>query len=227
MKVIITLTTIPPRFEQTSKNIKYMLSNLGTEKQHSCLDNYEYIVMLNLPKKYDKYKPNPEGRNQLKSIHDRRFLINENTPDMGPGTKIFPVLSLIRNHGQNPIVLILDDEKYHPDAISRIIKIQKDDMFSVHSYWVYNYKGIQVPQGVDIIATSGQLLRDFRVSHEHCKYVDDLLLAQYFSMKGIRVKQVPRYWKWPWIPTHPETGGLFGEGNRETLMEKCYNYLKS
>lgn len=218
MKTIITLTSIPPRFGQTAKNLEYLLENLKNPTNT--------MVIINIPLVYKRFLPNPSGRRAIKNLRKRfsNLRINENIPDMGPVTKIYPTLPFIKSQPTNVIVLILDDEMYRPDAVERIIKCQHDDLFTVHSYWVYNYNGIQVPQGVDIIATSKDLLHDLEpfVNNylNHCRYVDDLLLAEYFRTKGVPVRQIARFWKWPWIPTHKE-GGLFESGKREMQMKLC------
>lgn len=222
LETIITLTTIPPRFEQTAKNLESLLKTIPPNT----------LVVLNLPKRFQRFQPNPKGRKQLEALQKRfpnTFLINDNIPDMGPVTKIYPTLPLIKSQPINVTVLILDDEKYRPDAIERIIKAQYDDKFTVHSYWVYPYPTqyghiIQVPQGVDIISTCRDILNGLEMfvnsNLEKCRYVDDLLLAEYFRLKGVPVKQIPRFWKWPWIPTHRD-GGLFESGKRELQMQVC------
>jgi len=232
-KTIITLTSIPTRFDQTAKNLDYLLTNLKNPNSTT--------VILNIPRIYKRFMPNISGRRKIKQLRTRfpNLRINENIPDMGPVTKIYPSLSFIESQSTNSIVLILDDEMYRPDAIERIIKCQNDDLFTVHSYWVYEYNGnaetkwgnhkIQVPQGVDIIATCRDILRDLNpfVNNylSHCRYVDDLLLAEYFRTKGVPVKQIARFWKWPWIPTHKE-GGLFESGKRELQMKSCAKNFK-
>ena len=224
--VVITLTTIPPRFNQTAKNLEYLISNLKEPNSTT--------VILNIPRIYKRFPPNPRGRHALKKLRNQfpNLRINENIPDMGPVTKIYPSLPFIKSQSTNSIVLILDDEMYRPDAVERIIKCQNDDLFTVHSYWVYDYNleskrgnhKIQVPQGVDIIATSKDLLNDLEPFVNNylysCRYVDDLLLAEYFRLKGVPVKQIARFWKWPWIPTHKE-GGLFESGKRNSQMQTC------
>lgn len=218
MKTVITLTSIPPRFEQTAKNLKYLLENLKNPSNTT--------VILNIPRIYKRFPPNPKGRRAIKQLrnHFSNLRINERIPDMGPVTKIYPSLPFIKAQPTNDIVLILDDEMYRPDAIERIIKCQNDDLFTTHSYWVYDYHGIQVPQGVDIIATCKDILHDLEPFVNNylssCRYVDDLLLAEYFRLKGVPVKQIARFWKWPWIPTHKE-GGLFESGKRELQMKSC------
>lgn len=219
MRTIITLTSIPPRFSQTAKNLSYLLENLK--------DPNSTTVILNIPKTYKRFTPNPTGRRALKSLRFKfsNLRINENIPDMGPVTKIYPSLPFIRSQPTNSIVLILDDEMYRPDAIERIIKCQHDNMFTVHSYWVYQYNNIAVPQGVDIIATSKDLLNELEpfvnIYLSSCRYVDDLVLAEYFRTKGIPIKQIARFWKWPWIPTHKEETGLFETGKRDSQMQTC------
>jgi hypothetical protein len=219
MKTIITLTSIPPRFEQTAKNLNYLLSNLKNPN--------ETTVILNIPLIYKRFMPNTKGRRALKRLRLQfsNLRINELITDMGPITKLYHSLPFIRSQPTNSIVLILDDEMYRPDAIERIIKCQYDNLFTVHSYWVYQYNNISVPQGVDIIATSKDLLADseqfINKNLNSCRYVDDLMLAEYFRLKGVPVKQIARFWKWPWIPTHKEGTGLFESGKRETQMSVC------
>jgi len=232
LPVIITLTTIPPRFHQTAKNIEHTLKNLKLE------NNQKFTVILNCPKFYYRFKENTSGRNELKKLKKyKNFIMNEDIKDEGPITKILPTISLINKPS---IIIICDDEKYHINAFKKIIKQQHINFSTVYSYWVYNYPKdcythqIHVPQGVDMISVYSPFMNDFKYfyktyeNNKSCKLVDDLVLGFYFKQKGIHVKQLSRDWKWPWIPTQIGTPSLFnktGEESRDNLMKFCYDKL--
>ena len=230
LPVIITLTTIPPRFHQTAKNIEHTLKNLK-------LTDSDYKLVLNCPRVYQRFKENESGRKALKRLtRYKKFIFNEDCEDLGPITKIIPTLQLVTN--QPSILIICDDEKYHIDAFKKMIRQQNTNFSTVYSYWVYNYpKGssvnkIQVPQGVDMISVYSPFMSDFgyyyQAHHKNCKLVDDLIFGYYFKQKGVPVKQLARDWKWAWIPTQMGTPSLFnlkGNESRVESMNRCYNSL--
>lgn len=239
LPIIISLTTIPPRFNQTAKNIEFLLQNLN-----KIGSGEDIIVILNCPMFYKRFSDNISGRNELRKLKKyKQFVLQENINDDGPITKIIPTLHFINSFHKKFIIVICDDEKYHIDAFKKIIDYQNKNISVVHSYWVYNYpknislvEQIHVPQGVDMISVCSDYMNDFINynksvinSGSDCILVDDLVLGYYFKKKGMLVKQIERDWKWPWIPTQMGTPSLFnlkGDSSRDTLMKKCYNYLK-
>lgn len=208
---IISLTTIPSRIKYTVKVVQSMLNGLsGFEK-----------LIVNLPCK----------RKDFDFIKDSRLVINKMNQDYGPITKIWGTIQLFP-YPREMNLLILDDNEYHLDGIKIIAERQDKDHNKTFSYYKYNYKGIEVPQGVDIISFWYPNLRNFQtyvkqyLSNKYCKRVDDLLIGKYLMEHGIKVEELPRHWKWVWKVNNHDDGGLFkvkGEYSRSNSMKNCFH----
>lgn len=222
--VWITLTTIPDRMDKTYQVLKDMLNGLsGFDK-----------LILNVPFSYKRFEMNNKGLQKLESIRDSRFILNR-CRDHGPLTKILPTLDIIP---QDTILLVCDDDCYHYDAFGIAAKAQENNKSKTFTYYKYNYNGVQVPQGVDIISFWTPNLNGFKqfalrsLQNEYCFYVDDMVIGSYLDQNGIHVEQLERKWKWPWKPCYQNKVkskvSLFGQKgkyNRETSNLECYNYL--
>ena len=104
------------------------------------LSGFEKLI-VNLPCK----------RKDFDFIKDSRLVINKMNQDYGPITKIWGTIQLFP-YPREMNLLILDDNEYHLDGIKIIAERQDKDHNKTFSYYKYNYKGIEVPQGVDIIS---------------------------------------------------------------------------
>jgi hypothetical protein len=74
MKVVLSLTTIPPRFEQA---FKIVTENL----MQGC-----HEIWINIPKKYNRF---PDWDGQVPEFSDPKVIINRDCEDLGPATKVF------------------------------------------------------------------------------------------------------------------------------------------
>jgi hypothetical protein len=216
--VYLSLTTIPSRFDKTMVNIKKLLDSLtGFEK-----------IILNIPHKYKKFGDFKVNCN----IKDQRLIINR-CEDLGPITKLVPTIRIIPSEC---ILIIFDDDEYHPEAIKIAAEKQDKEHFKSFTFWKYTYKNISVPQGVDIISFWKPNLNDFNEfysnskGNNHCFYVDDLVIGWYLKHKGIEIETLERKWKWPWIEGSQKGYSLFGlkgEYSRNNSMSNCYSHINN
>ena len=223
--VWITMTTIPERIDNTYMIIINMLSKLsGVDK-----------IVLNLPYKYKRFDMLTfEQLRKLLSIRDKRFILNR-CDDFGPATKLIPTLDIAP---EESILVVCDDDCYHHEAFKIAAESQERNKSKTFTFWKYNYNGIEIPQGVDIITfwkpnTNGFLnYAKMALRNKYCFYVDDMIIGGFLSQNGIQIEQLDRKWKWPWIHNcfgKSGTTSLYGEKgnfNRDNSNMECYKHLK-
>jgi hypothetical protein len=220
--VYISMTTIPPRLENTLKIIKNTLKHMdGIEK-----------IILNIPIKWKNFSENKQLNNNI--INDTRFKLNIIQEDYGPITKIIPTLDITP---KECILIVCDDECYHHEAYKFLAEKQDKHHDKTFTYYKYNYDDLTVPQGVDMISfwkPNLDGLRDYwekTLGNEYCFYVDDLVIGGYLRSKGVEVVQEKRKWKWPFIPNCLEVKdneSLYnkkGKYSRNNSMKKCMLFL--
>lgn len=217
--VWLSLTTIPERMQKTCAIIKKLLETDTT------LDK----IVLNIPHRYKRFKTIPDCRD-LESIRDSRFILNR-TPDYGPLTKLLPTLDIIPPES---ILIICDDSEYRKGVFELAARSQENNRSKSFTYWKYDYKGMDIPQGVDIITFWTPNLDSFRsyasnaLRNDYCFYVDDMVIGNYLKSRGIVVEQLVRHWKWPWVPQDDRSNSLYsnrGKYNRDTSNKMCWDYL--
>jgi len=215
--VILSMTTVPWRMAHT----------LGVVKKLLRVPSYDYLV-VNIPRHYEKGWPVDE--NLVKQFPKGGRLILNRTPDYGPATKFLPTLDLWPPQ-KEAILVVMDDSEYYPKFIKKIIKNQIENKNMAHTFYAYNYKGLTVPQGVDLISFWWPSLKDLREYWQkygtQCWRVDDLILAGYLQEKGIPIKVLSREnYKWVWKPLPREIEGPTLDGNgRGESMDICFNSI--
>lgn len=216
--VYISMTTIPSRLKKTTKIIENMLQ---------CIQGA--TIILNVCEKYKEVQKVPIDLQRLKAIQHKRFILNI-TEDIGPITKIVPSLDITP---EECIIIICDDEMYHHEAFKMIAEKQDKLHHKTFTFWKYNYQGIEVPQGVDLVSFWKPNLNQFKhfwnssSSNKHCFFVDDLVIGLYLHNRGVEIEMLHRPWKFPFIPSK-EKESLFskkGEYSRENAMKKCLLFL--
>jgi len=238
LPVIITMSTIPARLQNSFKIIKHFLEHVrGID-----------MFILNIPYSYKRW---PHLKVDVKhNITDPRFILNR-CEDVGPMTKFLPSLNIIPNN-QNNILIVCDDMCYKLDAFKDIaerVNIYRDRAFS---FYVYDYKvgdgpNIRVPQGADLICTTTNNMRNFPNWFENfiqrngiknykedsgCFFVDDQVIGWYFSDMRIPMEQYERKHRNIYIKdcdisdTRQNLNNQKGDNERNKVMEKCYNQMK-
>jgi hypothetical protein len=116
--VIITLTTIPERLN----DIHYGEAGIQSCIMSLCAQTYKNVeIHFNIPTEYKLHKTEytiPEWLSDLKQI--KIFRVD----DEGPATKILPTIRRITD--KNTIIIVVDDDqRYHPDMVTEHVKNQK------------------------------------------------------------------------------------------------------
>lgn len=227
--VIISLTSIPDRFERTFKFINKLLQNVSGD----------YKLVLNIPHAYKRFTNWNGDVSIFVAIGDPKFQLNR-CDDYGPITKLVPTLELYGSTKEGTL-LILDDEDYRLDHIKKIVERQESDHSHSFTYYTYHYKNISVGQGVDMLSFWLPNLNGFlEYYHDnvekspYCFYVDDLVISNFLNAKGVTITTLPRMSKWVWHPVNSsapeERISLFaikGQFSRDNAMRKCYDYISN
>jgi GT2 family glycosyltransferase len=110
MKVIISLTTIPSRFQHLQNTIK----NLENQTCHE--------IWVNIPRTYQRF---PEWDGIVPPIFGSKLKINRECEDLGPGTKFMgPAHSL---DPEDLIVYLDDDTNYDSKLVTNLLKWHRTD----------------------------------------------------------------------------------------------------
>lgn len=228
-EVVITFTTIPSRMEYTIQVLKNTLPQLSKKSQ------FKFHVYLHIPWIYTNGEVlNPFLLIPLKILESKYpfFHLNTIRKDLGPITKLIPLLDKNIN---DCVILIMDDNQYDIDSIINIAKHQSNNKNETFTYYTYEYNGLIVPQGVDMISFWSPNLNHFIPfwnqvkDNEYCKHVDDLVIAKYCHEYGIQVRQLSKgELSNVWEVNPSETVSLFnkqGKYSRDRSMKECYNFL--
>lgn len=225
----ISLTTTPPRLRKTIDIIDRLSKSIKVKSSY-------FKIILNICKNYKRW---PNHKIDLITKHRLQQLDSSNdniivnyTDDIGPITKLIPSLDITPDEC---IILVIDDDCYHTEAIKIASEYQNKQKDKSFTYWKYNFKGIEIPQGVDIITFWKPNLRNFKKFYnyskncEYCFHVDDLIIGKFLDVNDIQLIQLNRKWKYPWIPNCNNRGeGLYslkGKYNRTNAMEKCFRMI--
>ena len=106
MKVILSFTTIPPRF-------KYIQSYIENLKN---IDNYKEI-WINIPKKYNRF-PDWDGKFPYTDF-GVNVIINRDCDDLGPGTSAFA--PIINGTNADILIVVNDDTIYPKHMITHLL----------------------------------------------------------------------------------------------------------
>ncbi|MGU3575715.1 glycosyltransferase family 2 protein [Brucellaceae bacterium C25G] len=125
--MIITLTTIPPRFDKIAPTLKSLL------KQRHKADQ----VILYIPPSYKRF---PEWTGNLPQVPEG-VTISRTDFDYGPATKILPALR--ENWGKERDILLCDDDVYYDTHwAERYVNLRKTHIHTCLAEGGYDLKGI-------------------------------------------------------------------------------------
>jgi hypothetical protein len=221
-KIYVSLTTIPERI--TSGKLKILLDSLAYQslKPHIIYINiptitlkgsvYDLEVLRNLISNYDNV--------QLNIVEQ----------DLGPITKVIPVLSFVND--DDYIILVDDDMKYDRDMIKTLYDCQLDSVgFTGRKRLIY-LSNVKCPLEVDFIETfdgvlyrAGLLkgLREYNDKlQESCIFQDDIKIGKFLQNNNIPRYIIPHNLK----NTHDGKGTpQLRDSNLIFGNLKCYNQL--
>ena len=190
MKVVISLTTIPSRFEHLQNTIK----NLESQTCHE--------IWVNIPQKYSRF---PEWDGTVPPIFGSKLKVNRECEDLGPGTKVIgPAFHL---DPEDIIVYLDDDTNYETKLVTNLLKWWKTDQksawglsgFHLQYYFEKRYPRthgvpIDVLEGYGAVLVKAgwiqNLVAEFKELREEAKAADDIILSNLLIKQGVQLKTV-------------------------------------
>jgi len=190
MKLIISLTSIPTRFDK----LPALIENL---KQQTCGDE----IWINIPKKYKRF-PDWDGSFPWTNLGPK-VIINRDCDDWGPGTQ---AMGPIAKTDADIIVYVNDDTMYHPQMAANFVKWFNVDQKSAWGLSGFNFetyfKG-QYPrthgQPLDVLESYGAVIAKVEwlrtifpefLELSEVTWNDDLLISNLFEKHGISRKTI-------------------------------------
>lgn len=190
MKVIVSLTSIPSRFDKLGP----ILESLTRQTCHE--------VWLNIPRKYNRF---PEWDGQVPEFSHPKVVLNRDCDDFGPGTKfIGPALKLLPD---DLIVYVDDDTAYDDRLVTNLLKWHQTDTKSawgLSGFTFENYFKGQFPRQhgapLDVLEGYGsvivkadwiqKILPEFMELRDEAKFADDIVLSNLLHGLNINLRTV-------------------------------------
>jgi hypothetical protein len=191
MKVVVSLTSTPPRFQ-------YLGPVLEALARQAC-----HEVWLNVPRKYGRW-PDWDGTTGVPEPMDPKIHVNRDCEDFGPATKfIGPALHL----GPEDLIVYVDDDTIYDDRlVTNLLKWHRLDPASAWGLSGFNFEQYfqgkyprQHGQPVDVLEGYGavlvragwiqQALPEFKELLE-VTWHDDMILCNLLEKAGIKRKTV-------------------------------------
>ena len=225
--IIVSMTTIPERIE--TNTIDKTLTSL---LKQTIKPDIVYINVPKVSKKNIKYPIDKLENIIMKYYPHLNVKINRVEKDLGPITKVIPILPLIKD---NDIIILVDDDMYYiPTMIEQLINSNENAVG-----YAGRLKGLKYITGenysgnVDFLETfagvlySGKILQGldnfFNKLNDTCLNQDDIIIGKFLNLKNIFPKIAPNLQN---PGTHDANGTPELRTNNLTSgNEKCYNYL--
>jgi hypothetical protein len=189
MKVVISLTTIPSRFDKLGQ----ILPDLTLQACHE--------VWLNIPQRYTRF---PDWDGTVPEILHDKVIINRDCEDFGPGTKfIGPALKLLPD---DLIIYVDDDTHYDPYLAKNLLKWHLTDTksawglsgFKFEDYFKDHYPRqhgapLDVLEGYGAVIVKAKWIQDALPEFKELLDVtwhDDMLLCNLLEKVGVQRKTV-------------------------------------
>jgi len=198
-RIVVSMTTIPERVDKNT--IEKTLQSL--HRQTLPPD----VVYIHVPPKTLKGAPYPLDKLDALASRYPLVKINKVPADLGPITKVVPVLPLIND--TDYVVLVDDDVDYGPSTIHKLQEAARDKVavgFAGRKSGLEYVSGESYEGPVDFLETyggvlyRGHALRDLDIFHAElggtCEKQDDIVLGKFMQSKNIA----------PFIVAHPVPG---------------------
>jgi hypothetical protein len=192
MKVIVSLTTIPSRFDK----LETVLLPLVSQTCHE--------VWLNIPSKYSRF-PDWDGKVPVRlfNLHPK-IKVNLDCKDVGPGTKF--IGSAKHLDPEDLIVYIDDDTRYDPKLVTNLLKWHRVDPESAWGLSGFNFENyfkcefprqhgvpVDVLEGYGAVIVKAGWIQKIVPEFEDLLEVthhDDMILSNLFQKYGIQRKTI-------------------------------------
>jgi len=223
-KIIVTMTTIPERIHENIID-KTLIS---LEDQTVKPD----IIYINIPSKTKNGEEYPIHKLNEKTQKYNNVQIHSISEDLGPITKVVPIVNEI--NADDNIIIVDDDVSYHKNVIEDLMKANKPAVGFVGrnsstADWVTgeSYEG-----GVDFLETyagvlyKGYLLQKldkfYQTLDQTCMNQDDIVIGKHLQNQGI----IPHVIKCNIISEHDaQNTTQLSSMNLSTGNKKCYNQI--
>ena len=189
MKVVISLTTIPSRFDKLGP----ILEALTLQTCHE--------VWVNIPRRYTRF---PDWDGTVPEVLHDKVIINRDCEDFGPGTKfIAPALKLLP---EDLIIYVDDDTAYDPKVATQLLKWHKTDErsawglsgFKFENYFKNSFprqhgEPLDVLEGYGSVIVKAKWIQEALPEFKELLEVtwhDDMILCNLFAKMGIKCKTV-------------------------------------
>ena len=234
-KYIISLTTIPSKFDNLYQTIDSIISQ----------KLFPNKIIINIPTKYSfRLNGSIIPENKINDFMDKysKFgvYINIINNDYGPGTKLLGTLenNMIADFNpQETYVLLIDDDLIYKDyMIENIDSFIKNTGSKIGSFHTYKYKDIKIAQGADCLYINISLLKNFLKyfnlikDKDYILYHDDFYISYYFHLMSQEINHLIPPNKCNIYETHSETFidalcKLDGKYKRNNLNKNIYDIL--
>jgi hypothetical protein len=193
MKVVVSLTSTPPRFKQLASILPHLVNQACHE------------VRVNIPAKYDRF-PDWDGTIPAELASIPRVTIHTGCEDFGPATKSIP--TALDLDPDDLIVYLDDDTLYDPKLVLNLIKWHKFDPrsawglsgFKFEDYFRKHYPrnhgvAVDVLEGYGgVIVKAGwiqNLVSEFReIRSDRTFLADDLVISNMLAKQGVTRRTV-------------------------------------
>lgn len=190
MKVVISLTSIPSRFDHLQEIVNRL-------EQQTC-----HEIWVNIPPVYQRF---PEWDGTFPPFYGTKLKVNRDCEDFGPGTKVIgPALHL---DPTDLIVYLDDDTNYDPKLVTNLLKWWRTDPTSawgLSGFEFKNYFERRYPRShgvpVDVLEGYGAVLvkaawvqnfiSEFKELQDEAKAADDVIISNLLAKQGVQRKTV-------------------------------------
>jgi hypothetical protein len=186
MKIVISFTTIPSRFEK----LNFVIENLKKQLHHE--------LWINIPKSYKRF---PDWNGVIPQF-DPHVFVNE-CEDYGPASKVLgPAMKL----APDDLIIYLDDDTlYDERMVTNLIKWWRTDTqsawglsgFNFENYFNKNYPRqhgtrVDVLEGYGaVIVRAGwiqNLFEEFKELMDDAEKADDVILSNLLTKQGVGLR---------------------------------------
>jgi len=195
-KIVLSLTTSPSRIQY----IPYLLDVLNVH----IFDN----IYINIPKTFDR---TPTLKYKIPKFSQKHVVINKIAHDLGPATKVLPILDKFKNNPNMIVVSIDDDIKIskNPDVLAKLViqciksncvitgigKRLSDWNLSSNKISPSRKPYVDIIEGWTGVAYKPSMIDiDFCVKmingSSYCKLSDDLVLSWGIRRRGFKIKSL-------------------------------------
>jgi hypothetical protein len=235
MRVVVSLTSIPPRLPNVHKVLQSVIDNQSVEPD---------IVYLNLPKVF-KRTGEISDPSLLQYSHPKLKIVE--CEDYGPITKILPGLEIEQGNKETVLIIVDDDILYHGDFIEKFIDMARkhpgcaiirgfgDRQYPLSPVPINDGQGPTIPYNFmgTLLPVGHMDFEDFKnfvmlaIADSECFRSDDYVLGAYLASR--RIPRVLLNDHFPiFTPDHTSGNSLTAiqNGNPPTRYIMCYKYLR-